>query len=216
MRIVLLGAPGAGKGTQGALIAERHGIPRIVTGELLRAAIREGTELGRQAASFMHGGELVPDDVILGLIREVLSGENGADSGFVLDGFPRTLAQAEALDPLLREMGHELDAVAVIDVPEDVLTKRVTGRRTCSRCGKVYNIYFDPPAVLDECGVCGGELTQRKDDDPATVRRRLEVYRQQTEPLIEYYRATSTPVVTVDGNRSIASVEDSIEQALAS
>lgn len=216
MRLVLLGAPGAGKGTQGALIAERRGFPRIVTGELLRAAVREGTELGRQAARYMDAGELVPDDVILGLIREVLTGESDADEGFVLDGFPRTLAQAKALHPLLRGLDHELDAVAVIDVPEDVLIKRLTGRRTCSRCGKIYNIYFDPPAVLDECDVCGGELTQRKDDDPATVRRRLEVYREQTEPLIEYYRTTGTPVVTVDGNRSIASVEDSIERALAS
>lgn len=209
MNLIFLGAPGAGKGTQGALLAEKHGLRRVSTGDLLRDAVRKGTPLGQRAKAYMDAGELVPDDVILGLVREVLAAE--ADSpGLLFDGFPRTIPQAEALDRLLREAGQRLDAVVVIDVPDDELVKRLSGRRSCPNCGAVYNIYFDPPGKPGVCDACGGALVERADDAAETVRRRLEVYREQTEPLIAYYEASETPVHYVDGSRSVEEVQRDI------
>ncbi|MFO7260960.1 MAG: adenylate kinase [bacterium] len=220
MNLLLLGAPGAGKGTQGALIAERYGIPKISTGDLLREAVREGTPLGQQAKSYMDAGELVPDEVMLGLIREVLTGGGTGDGevgrGFVLDGFPRTVRQAEGLDRLLDEIGKPLDAVVVISVPDEVLVRRLSGRRTCAECGAVYNVYLEPPRTPGRCDRCGGALVERADDAAATVRRRLEVYHEQTEPVIAYYERSRTPVYRVDGDRPVDEVQRAIVGILES
>lgn len=216
MNLILLGAPGAGKGTQGALIAERYGTPRVSTGDLLRDAVRRGTPLGQKAKGYMDAGELVPDDVILGLMREVLTREEGSESGYILDGFPRTVPQAEGLDALLEEIDRPLDAVIVIDVADDLLIKRLSGRRSCPDCGAVYNVYFEPPATPGVCDVCGGTLVERADDTAATVRRRLEVYRENTEPLIEYYEQSPTPVHHVDGAAEVDAVFERIVEVLES
>src|SRR5690606_5314320 len=220
MNLLLLGAPGAGKGTQGALIAERYGIPKISTGDLLREAVREGTPLGQKAKSYMDAGELVPDEVMLGLIQEVLTEDGTPDEaverGFVLDGFPRTLRQAEGLDRLLDEIGRPLDAVIVVSVPDDVLIRRLSGRRTCANCGAVYNVYLEPPRTAGTCDRCGGPLVERPDDTAATVRRRLEIYQEQTEPLIAYYERSRTPVYRVDGDRPVEEVQRAIMGLLES
>lgn len=204
--IVLFGPPGAGKGTQGALLAERLGLLRLSTGDVLRDAVRRGSPLGREAQRYMDAGELVPDDVILGIVRDYLAGE-AAETGVVFDGFPRTIPQAERLDAILAELGRPLRAVLVLDVDDDVLIRRLSGRRTCSKCGRLYNMYFDPPAHEGRCDVCGGELVARADDDPDTVRRRLDVYAEQTAPLLEYYERSATPVRHVDGDRQIEDVQ---------
>ena len=212
MRLILLGAPGAGKGTQGALLAKRHGLARIATGDLLREAVRRETPLGQEAQQYMDAGELVPDPLILGLAREVMA---DAETGFVLDGFPRTIDQAEGLDEMMEDLGISLDAVVVLEVPDDVLVKRISGRRSCPECKAVYNIYFDPPDVDGVCDRCGAELVERADDNAATVQNRLRVYRRQTEPLIEYYRSSDVPVESVDGEQPMEAVQESIEAALA-
>ncbi len=211
MNLIILGAPGAGKGTQGALLAERKSLRQISTGDLLRDAVRRGTELGRKAQSYMNAGELVPDDIILGLAREVIEDTAG---GFILDGFPRTIAQAEALDPMLADLERPLDGVVVLDVPDEVLVQRISGRRSCPDCKAVFNVYFDPPAAEGVCDDCGAALTHRADDEPDTVRRRLEVYRAQTEPLIAYYQASGTPVYYVDGRQGVDAVADAIDHVL--
>ncbi|HKJ91842.1 MAG TPA: adenylate kinase [Longimicrobiales bacterium] len=211
MNLIILGAPGAGKGTQGALLAERKGLRQISTGDLLRDAVRRGTALGRKAQSYMNAGELVPDAIILDLAREVIA---DTDQGFILDGFPRTIVQAEALDPMLAELERPLDGVVVLDVPDDVLVKRISGRRSCPECKAVFNVYFDPPAREGVCDHCGAQLTHRPDDEPETVRRRLEVYRAQTEPLIAYYERSGTPVHYVDGQRGVDAVADAIDDVL--
>lgn len=203
MHLILLGPPGAGKGTQGALLTERYGIVRISTGDLLREAVREGTPLGRDAKRYMDAGELVPDDVILGLVRDVLS---RVDSGVVFDGFPRTIAQAAGLDGLLADLGRSLDAVVVIEVDDDELVRRLAGRRVCAECGATYNVHYQPPRTSGECDECGGPLVVRPDDSEDTVRRRLSVYREQTAPLIGHYRAGPVPVHTVDGGRPMDTV----------
>src|SRR5690606_20848540 len=177
--LILFGPPGAGKGTQGALLAERLGLLRLSTGDVLRDAVRRGTPLGAEARRYMDAGELVPDDVIVGIVRDCLAGD-AADTGVIFDGFPRTLPQAERLDRLLASLGRSLEAVIVLEVPDETLVKRLGGRRSCPSCGALYNVYFDPPGEDGRCDACGGTLTQRPDDDPATVRRRLEVYREQT------------------------------------
>jgi adenylate kinase len=211
MRLILLGAPGVGKGTQGALLAERHGLERIATGDILRTAVREETELGMKARQYMDAGELVPDDLILGLIREVLTDRA---QGFVLDGFPRTIQQAEGLDRMLADVGIELDAVVVLEAPDDVLVKRISGRRSCPGCGAVYNVHFEPPARPEACDRCGTALVQRVDDREDTVQNRLQVYRRQTEPLVRFYQESAVPVRVVDGYRSVDQVQDAIRKAL--
>ncbi len=192
MRIVLLGAPGSGKGTQSQRLTERTGIPQISTGDLLRAAVARGTELGRQAKEAMHGGRLVDDSLVLGMIRERL-GEPDTRRGFILDGFPRNLAQAHALERLLEALQQPLDAVVQLDVDYRELVRRISGRRTCADCGRVFNLFTCPPAAAhsESCPKTGAphRLTQRPDDNEATVAERLRVYDEQTRPLIDFYRA---------------------------
>lgn len=187
MRIVLLGAPGSGKGTQGKLLEERYKIPQISTGDLLRAAVAAGTPLGRQAKAAMDAGQLVTDDVVLGMIRERLA-ERDTHNGFILDGFPRNIPQAQALDQLLAEINKPLELTLLIDVDFDILMQRLTGRRTCGSCGWACNIYSSPPRVDGICDACGGNLHHRADDNEETIGNRLRVYESQTAPLIDYYR----------------------------
>jgi adenylate kinase len=211
LNVVLLGAPGAGKGTQGALLTAEFGLVRISTGDLLREALRAGTPLGQAARRYMDAGELVPDDVILGLVREAMK---APAHGFIFDGFPRTLAQARALDALLAETDARLDAVLVIDVPDETLVRRLSGRRSCPNCGAIFNVYLDPPRQPGVCDRCGGTLMERADDEPATVRRRLQVYHRQTQPLVDYYQASPVPVVFIDGDRPIDAVSADAKEAL--
>lgn len=211
MRLILLGAPGAGKGTQGALLAEKHDLERIVTGNILRQAVRDDTPLGREARRYMDAGELVPDHLIVEMLREVIA---GARNGFVMDGFPRTLEQGRSLDVTLEEEGDPIDAVIVLEAPDDVLVRRISGRRSCPACGAVYNAYFDPPAVAEICDRCGTNLVQRVDDHEETVRHRLDVYREETRPLIDYYRDGGVTVRIVDGHRTVDEVQDAIDEAL--
>lgn len=213
MNLVLLGAPGAGKGTQGALLAERISAHKLATGDLLREAVRAGSELGRRAKAYMDVGELVPDALILDLVRDTLAaGES--DGNAVFDGFPRTVPQAERLNSMLRELGSPLDAVVVIDVPEEKIVRRMSGRRTCANCGRIYNLHTDPPTRSDVCDVCGGMLTQRADDREETVRHRLSVYRQTTEPLIAFYETSDAPVHRVDGDQPVEQVQLEILERL--
>ena len=189
MRIILLGAPGSGKGTQSQRLVERHGIPQISTGDLLRAAVKNGTSLGLKAKAAMDAGELVDDDTVLGMIRERLA-EPDAQRGFILDGFPRTLVQARALDQMLKETGQPLDSVVLLEVDYGELTKRISGRRTCQDCGKVFNVFTSPPPEGEACPSTGEphRLMQRSDDNETAVAERLRVYDEKTRPLIDYYR----------------------------
>lgn len=186
MRLVLLGAPGAGKGTQAKMLIDKHGIPQISTGDILRKAVADGTPLGIKAKSFMDSGGLVPDEVVIGLIKERLQ-QADCKKGFILDGFPRTIVQAEKLDSILKELNMPLDSALSIDVPKEDLMKRLTGRRTCKACQQMYNIYFSPSKKEGICDKCGGELFQRDDDKEETIRKRLDVYEEKTAPLIDYY-----------------------------
>jgi adenylate kinase len=184
LRLVLLGPPGAGKGTQARHLVDRFGVALIATGDIFRANIRDGTDLGRMAQSFIDAGELVPDEVTVGMVIAAIDGVPG---GFVLDGFPRNVPQAEALDRELAARGVALSAAVAFQIDEDVAMKRVAGRRTCQRCQTPYNIFLDPPRVEGVCDRCGGPLVQRTDEDEDTVRRRLEVYRESTAPLLKFY-----------------------------
>lgn len=213
MIVILLGPPGVGKGTQGARLCESEGLRHVATGDLLRAARRDGTELGLRAREFMDRGELVPDEVIIGMVAELLSGLD-ADAGVVLDGFPRTVPQAKALGTVLRDTGRGVDRVLVLTAPDEVLVKRISGRRSCPECGAVYNVHFTPPATEGVCDRCGAGLTHRADDTPETVANRLEVYRGQTEPLIEYYRSTGADIRSVDGDQAVESVQTELAAAL--
>ncbi len=213
MRIVLLGAPGSGKGTQAKILTEEKGVPHISTGDMLRAAVAAGTRFGQKAKAIMEAGELVPDDVMLGIIAERLAEPDAAD-GFVLDGFPRTRQQAEDLEELLDQLGAPLDAAVLMDVDFDILMKRLTGRRTCSKTGKLLNIYFSSQEELDECIDNGGELIQREDDNEETIGNRLKVYRENTEPVVDYYRRRDR-LVTVDANGTIDAVYERLLEALA-
>jgi adenylate kinase len=186
MRIILLGPPGAGKGTQAKLLIERLGVPQISTGDMLRVAVGAGTPLGRQAKAFMDRGALVPDAVIIGLVRERLQATDCA-RGYILDGFPRTVAQAEALEKTLLDLRLALDHVLCLEVPAEDLVVRIAGRRTCRVCGAMFHVRFSPAKRDGVCGACGGETYQRDDDREDTVRRRLEVYAQQTEPLVRFF-----------------------------
>lgn len=214
MRIVLLGAPGSGKGTQAKKLMAERNIPQISTGDILRAAVAAGTEYGEQAKKIMDAGELVPDDVMLGIIRDRL-GEDDASGGFILDGFPRTQQQALDLEDLLEKMGQPLDSAILMDVDFDVLLKRLTGRRTCSLTGKLLNVYFSPQEELHACTEAGGELIQREDDNEQTIGNRLEVYRSQTEPLIEFYQGKDK-LQTIDADGSIDEVYARFISALGS
>ncbi len=187
MRLILLGPPGAGKGTQAKLISGRRGIPQISTGDILRQAVADGTPLGKEAKGHMDRGALVPDEVVIGLIRDRLAQPDCA-KGYILDGFPRTVAQAQALDAMLGAMGTPLHHVVAVHVEEEALVERLSGRRTCSQCQRPYHVRFNLPKTEGVCDACGGGLLQRDDDREETVRRRLSVYRQQTEPLLAYYK----------------------------
>jgi adenylate kinase len=208
--VILFGAPGAGKGTQAAILAEKTGLVHITTGELFREAIRQETELGKQAKPYYDRGQLVPDRLTIAMLLERLS-QGDCARGCLLDGFPRTLEQATALDEALAQEGKAIEKVAYIQVSEDELLGRLSGRWNCRRCGSVYHERFQQPRQAGRCDQCGGELYQREDDKPETVRRRLEVYFQQTAPLIDYYRARGK-LVEIDGDRS---VEDVAENLLA-
>lgn len=212
MNLILLGPPGAGKGTQAKMLTERFGIPQISTGDILRAAVREGTPMGVKAKSFMDAGGLVPDEVVVGIVRERLQNPDCA-AGFILDGFPRTVAQADALKETLRGLGKDLDAVISLEVDADALVTRLTGRRTCRDCGRGYHVAFDPPKVKDICDACGGPLLQREDDREETIRKRLEVYAEQTSPLIDYYRREGL-LTSIDGMQDIDVVQERVLAAL--
>jgi adenylate kinase len=212
MRIVLLGAPGSGKGTQAKKLMADRNIPQISTGDMLREAIEVGTRFGLRAKSVMESGDLVPDEVVLGIISERLSQPDAAD-GFILDGFPRTMQQALDLEELLDQMGTPLDTAVLMDVDFDILMKRLTGRRTCSLTGKLLNIYYSSAEELAECIESGGELTQRKDDNEETIGNRLAVYRENTEPLINYY-GKRDKLTTISAEGGIDEVYERLVQAL--
>ena len=212
MRIVMLGAPGSGKGTQAKLLETDRGVPQISTGDLLRTAVAEGTELGLIARSVMESGELVSDAIVSAMIKERF-GEADAAGGFILDGYPRTLAQAEDLNGVLGELGLELDAVILMDVSTGVLMKRLTGRRTCSKTGKLLNIYFSPPEELAACRDAGGELLRRDDDNEAAIANRLAVYERQTAPLIDYYRGRGL-LKTVAAEGAVDAIQARLRETL--
>ena len=214
MRIVLLGAPGSGKGTQAKRLEADRNFPQISTGDMLRAAVAAGTRFGRQAGEIMDAGQLVSDEIMLGIISERLT-EPDAAEGFILDGFPRTEIQAVDLEDLLDQLGKPLDAAVLMDVDFDILLKRLTGRRTCSLTGKLLNIYFSSQEELDACTDAGGKLIQRDDDNEETIKSRLDVYRQQTEPLIEYYQSRGR-LKTVDADGSKDDVYERLRAVLAS
>jgi adenylate kinase len=213
MNLVLLGPPGAGKGTQAKRLQDLRSLVQLSTGDMLRAAVAAGTELGRQAGELMEQGQLVPDALVIGLIAESMDeGEDGA--GFILDGFPRTIGQAEALDTLLQSRGEAVDRVVVIEVDDDALVARITGRFTCASCGEGYHELFKTPKVEGVCDVCGGtKFSRRADDTEEVVRKRLKAYHAQTEPLIGYYKAQDK-VSAVDGMADIETVQKEIDQAL--
>jgi adenylate kinase len=206
MKIVLLGGPGAGKGTQAQRLVAEYGVAHISTGDLLRAAIKNGTELGKQAKFYMDKGQLVPDELVVNLVKERLA-DDDAQKGFILDGFPRNTAQAVVLDSELKDMGLALDAAVLVDVDPDVIVKRLSSRRTCKNCG------YTAPAGVDVCPRCGGEMYQRDDDKPETIQRRLDVYQTQTAPLIEYYKGHGL-LKTVNGEQAVDDVYKDMKEQL--
>ncbi|MDT9027719.1 MULTISPECIES: adenylate kinase [Rossellomorea] len=212
MNIVLMGLPGAGKGTQAEKIVDKYGIPHISTGDMFRAAIKGGTELGLKAKSFMDNGDLVPDEVTIGIVRERLSKED-CEKGFLLDGFPRTVAQAEALENILADLGKKMNYVININVDKDILMERLTGRRICKECGATYHLVFNPPTEEGVCDRCGGELYQRADDNEETVQNRLDVNIKQTQPLLAYYEDKGY-LKNIDGQQDIHRVFDDIDELL--
>lgn len=212
MRIVLLGAPGSGKGTQAKKLMADRNIPQISTGDMLREAIASGTRFGLKARSVMESGDLVPDDVVLGIISERL-GQPDATDGFILDGYPRTTQQALDLGELLDQLGTPLDTAVLMDIDFDILMKRLTGRRTCSLTGKLLNVHYSSQQELDECTQAGGELIQREDDNEETIGNRLEVYRKNTEPLVDYYTKRDK-LTTIDAEGSIDEVYERLLEAL--
>ncbi|NCO32792.1 MAG: adenylate kinase [Armatimonadetes bacterium CG2_30_59_28] len=213
MRLVLLGPPGCGKGTQAVRLAEYLGIPAVSTGEIFREAAMRGTALGREASGYMNRGELVPDELTIGILRERIQQKDCAE-GSLLDGFPRTLPQAEALKMLLSGMGKSLGAAVNIDLDNETIVERLSQRRVCDGCGKTFHLVASPPPVDGRCDACGGRVIQRLDDEPGTILRRLEVYREQTAPLIEHYRGESL-LKTVDGHGSVEEIQSRIRAVLA-
>ena len=209
MRLVLVGPPGAGKGTQAEFIAEHFDVPKISTGDIFRANVSGGTDLGRLAKKYMDAGDLVPDEVTNAMVRDRLAQPDAKD-GFLLDGFPRNVAQANELNGILDELGSPLSVVLDLDVDFDEVVRRLSGRRTCKKCGHVWHVEFDPTDVDGICDKCGGELFQRDDDQPATVRHRLDVYAEQTAPLIGFYREAGK-LVAID---ALGAVEDITERAI--
>jgi adenylate kinase len=207
-----MGLPGAGKGTQAEKIVEKYDIPHISTGDMFRLAIKEGTELGQKAKSYMDEGALVPDEVTIGIVKERLS-KDDCQKGFLLDGFPRTLAQAEALDELLSSMNRSIDYVLHVDVEKDELIERLTGRRICPQCGTAYHVIFNPPKVEGVCDKDGAKLIQREDDQPSTVRNRLEVNLEQTQPMLDFY-SNKGDLVTINGSQEIDEVFSDIDEKL--
>lgn len=201
MNIMLFGAPGAGKGTQAKFLIEKYEIPQISTGDILRAAIKEGTTMGLKAKKFMDEGKLVPDSTIIGIIKDRLSQED-CKKGFILDGFPRTLAQAEALEVLMKDMGIALDKVISLNVPDELIVGRVTGRKVCPACGASFHVKFNPPKVAGKCDYCGTELITRKDDNAETVTKRLTEYHSQTAPLFDFYKSRNL-LVDIDGTKEV-------------
>ncbi|AAT05349.1 adenylate kinase [Listeria monocytogenes] len=214
MKLVLMGLPGAGKGTQAEQIVEKYNIPHISTGDMFRAAMKNNTELGKKAKSFMDNGDLVPDEVTNGIVRERLA-EDDAKNGFLLDGFPRTVEQAEELENILNDLGTELDAVINIEVDKDVLMKRLTGRWICRTCGKTYHEIYNPPKVPGKCDLDGGELYQRDDDKKETVEKRLNVNMKQTKPLLDFY-SEKGKLHNINGEQDIKDVFVDVEKILAS
>ncbi len=209
MKLILLGAPGAGKGTQAEIISEKYDIPTISTGNIIRAALKNGTEMGLKAKAYIDSGRLVPDDVVIGIIKERLA-QADCQNGFILDGFPRTIPQAEALD----SMGIAIDAALSIEVADREIVKRMSGRRVCEKCGASYHIEFKKPQNDGVCDACGGALVIRKDDEPDTVLDRLDIYHKQTEPLKSYYKAADK-LITVEGQDKVTDTTDLVLKALA-
>lgn len=209
MRLILLGAPGAGKGTQAEIISEKYDIPAVSTGNMIREALKNGTEMGRKAKAYLDAGALVPDEVVIGIIKERLA-EPDCKNGFILDGFPRTIPQAKALD----EMNFGIDAALSIEVSDEEIVKRMSGRRVCEKCGASYHTEFKKPAVEGICNSCNGALVTRKDDEPETVLNRLKVYHDQTEPLKSYYEAAGK-LITVEGQDEVADTTALVLKALA-
>jgi adenylate kinase len=213
MNLILLGPPGAGKGTQAKIIMDKYEIPQISTGDMLREAVAKGTELGKKAKKYMAEGKLVPDEIVIGIVKERLK-QKDCEKGFILDGFPRTLAQAEALDRIMGEMGKKIDAVINVNVPEEEVVRRIAYRRTCKNCGAIYHLIYNPPKRPGICDKCGGELYQREDDKEETVRERYRVYKKNTEPLIEYYKKKGI-LFDVDGTKDIEGVKREVLDILS-
>lgn len=212
MRLVMLAPPGAGKGTQADILARRHGVPHVETGDLLRRAIEEETPTGREAKEYVESGNLVPDEIVVELIRQRLD-EPDYDPGFILDGFPRTIQQANATEGMLRDLGCTLDAVVTLEVSRQEIVRRLEARRVCSECGATYHLEHDPPEQEGTCDRCGSELIQREDDRPETILQRLSQYEDKTQPLLAFYRERDL-LVTVDGEQPIDAVTDAIEDQL--
>ncbi len=212
MKIIMLGAPGAGKGTQAKKIAEKYGVPHISTGDIFRANIKNGTELGKKAKTYMDQGLLVPDELVVELVADRITQDDCA-KGFVLDGFPRTIPQAEALDAALEKMGTSMDYAIDVDVPDENIINRMSGRRACLDCGATYHIVTIPTKVDGICDTCGSKVVLREDDKPETVQKRLEVYHAQTQPLIEYYKKQNV-LRTVDGTQPMDAVFEAIVDIL--
>jgi len=208
MKLILLGAPGAGKGTQAEIISEKYNIPTISTGNIIRAALKNGTEMGLKAKAYTDAGNLVPDDIVIGIIKERLA-ESDCQNGYILDGFPRTIPQAEALDT----MGFQIDAALSIEVADEEIIKRMSGRRVCEKCGASYHTEYKKPAVEGKCNFCDGALIIRKDDEPETVKNRLNVYHEQTEPLKDYYKACGK-LLCVEGQDEVANTTRLVLAAL--